>query len=194
MTEKNPVTQENFDALLNWLDFDREAAGEKYEKIRRGLIYIFYGRGCQQAEELADETINRVVLKLPQIVEDYVGEQALYFYGVAKNIYYEWERQQNKEKKVPIFDDSRTTESEAEAGREKEAEYECLENCLQTLPAAQRRLVIEYYRHEKIAKVEYRRKLAADAKISLNALQVKMSRLRTFLQNCVRDCAAKKRW
>lgn len=190
MIEKNPVTQENFDALLNWLDLNREAAGEKYEKIRRRLIGVFRGRGCGQAEELADETINRVTLKLPQIAENYIGEPVLYFYGVADNIHHEWLRRQNKEGKVPLFSDNRTTENETEAGRE--TEYECLETCLETLPAAQRRLVVEYYRYKKIVKVEYRRKLAEESKISSNALQIKMHRLRALLHDCVRDCTAKK--
>lgn len=191
MIEKNPVTQEKFDALLNWLDLNREAAGEKYEKIRRRLIGVFRGRGCGEAEELADETINRVTLKLPQVVENYVGEPVLYFYGVANNIHHEWLHRQKREKKVQLFNDNRTIENETEV--ERETEYECLETCLETLPAAQRRLVVEYYRYEKIAKIEYRRKLAEESKISLNALQIKMHRLRALLHDCVRDCAAKKR-
>ncbi|HEY0047746.1 MAG TPA: hypothetical protein VGB68_00565, partial [Pyrinomonadaceae bacterium] len=63
MDKENVINQENFDVLLNWLDRNREIAGQKYEKIRRRLIRIFLGRGCFEAEELADETINRVTRK-----------------------------------------------------------------------------------------------------------------------------------
>jgi hypothetical protein len=40
------LSQEAFDALLDWLDSDREQAALKYETIRRSLIKIFTGRGC----------------------------------------------------------------------------------------------------------------------------------------------------
>ena len=38
------LSQEAFDALLIWLDSDREQAALKYERIRGGLIKIFTGR------------------------------------------------------------------------------------------------------------------------------------------------------
>ena len=54
------LTQEDFDRLLRWLDANLEAAGKEYEAIRQRLIKIFARRGCSEAEDLADETINRV--------------------------------------------------------------------------------------------------------------------------------------
>ena len=39
------LTQELFDTLLDWLDPDRERAGQKYETIRLKLIKIFTSRG-----------------------------------------------------------------------------------------------------------------------------------------------------
>ncbi|MDQ3710769.1 MAG: hypothetical protein M3388_00895 [Acidobacteriota bacterium] len=186
MIEKNPVTQEGFDTLLNWLDRNRETAGEKYEKIRRRLIRIFVGRGCYEAEELADETISRVTLKLPQVIENYLGDPILYFYGVANHIHHEWLRKQNKTKNLQLLDTDKVSAGDSES------EYECLETCLETLPANQRQLIIEYYRNEKTAKIEHRRKLAKELEISPNALQVKTFRIRTNLQECVRNCIAEK--
>ena len=61
------LSQEAFDALLKWLDSDREQAAMKYEDIRKRLIKIFTGRDCVEAEDLADETINRVVSKLDEL-------------------------------------------------------------------------------------------------------------------------------
>ena len=61
------LSQEAFDALLKWLDSDREQAAMKYEEIRKRLIKIFTGRDCVEAEDLADETINRVVSKLDEL-------------------------------------------------------------------------------------------------------------------------------
>jgi DNA-directed RNA polymerase specialized sigma24 family protein len=184
MIKKNVVTQEGFDALLDWLDRNRETAGEKYEKIRQRLIRVFVGRGCYEAEELTDETINRVTLKLPHVIKNYVGEPTLYFYGVANNIHREWLRKQ-KSVKFPQISDVETTS-------EANLEYKCLETCLETLPARQRRLIIDYYREDKKAKIEHRKKLAKKLGIGTNALQIKTCRIRSVLLECVRECVARK--
>jgi RNA polymerase sigma factor (sigma-70 family) len=189
MAKDNAVTQESFDLLLGWLDrSNRETAGQRYEKIRHRLIRIFLGRGCFEAEELADETINRAALKLPQIVENYAGDPALYFYGVADKIYLEWLRKQKKIKQVPFGETKSAEEIESSA----EVEYECLEACLETLHEEYRRLIVEYYRKEKSAKIENRKALALELKISVNALQVKASRIRSSLKECVRHCVAER--
>src|SRR4051794_16211659 len=92
MNREQNITQESFDRLLEWLDADRERAGYRYEAIRRRLITIFTCRGCREAEALADETINRVTIKLPEIADAYVGDPALYFYGVAQKVHLEYLR------------------------------------------------------------------------------------------------------
>src|SRR4051794_17203645 len=86
------LNSEGFDSLLEWLDPDRERAGAKYEEIRRRLVKIFMGRACSSAEDLADETINRVTLKLGEIKSDYRGEPERYFYAVARNVAREYLR------------------------------------------------------------------------------------------------------
>jgi hypothetical protein len=73
------LDQDGFDKLLGWLGPDRDSAGKKYEEIRLKLIKIFARRGCMLAEELADETMDRVCNKAQKIVDDYKGDPALYF-------------------------------------------------------------------------------------------------------------------
>lgn len=80
------LTQRAFDALLAWLDPDRELAGEKYEDIRYRLIKFFERRGCPAPEELADEVLNRVSKKLDEGTEVRAFE---YFYGVALRVFHE---------------------------------------------------------------------------------------------------------
>jgi RNA polymerase sigma factor (sigma-70 family) len=186
MAKENDITEENFVVLLAWLDHDRESAAHKYEKIRQRLIRILHGRGCFEAEELADETFNRVTGKVHQLSAVYVGEPALYFYGVADKIYLEWLRRQKKTKQLQIPENERKNASEIEI------EHECLESCLEKLPADQRELIVEYYREEKSAKIKNRQKLAAKHGVSANALQVKALRIRTRLKDCVRACIAGK--
>jgi len=67
-------------------------------------------------------------------------------------------------------------------------EYNCLESCMQALTADNRQLVYEYYRENKAAKIENRKKLAGQLGIALNALRIRACRIRASLQECVRGC------
>lgn len=89
-----PVSREAFDQMLVWLDTDRERAGQKYEEIRYRLIKIFVCHGCIDPEGLADETIDRVIHKVPEIAPNYAGNPALYFSGVARYILLEYKIEQ----------------------------------------------------------------------------------------------------
>ena len=62
--EKYSLTSEDFDGLLAALNSDSDRAGQMYQDIRDHLIRIFVWRGCSEAEDYADETINRVARKL----------------------------------------------------------------------------------------------------------------------------------
>lgn len=176
------LSQEVFDAFLDWLSVDREQAGKKYEEIRRKLIKIFTCRGCTVAEDLADETINRVTRKVQEIKDTYVGDPAHYFYGVAHNVHLEYLRKRAEAVPPPP----------PQPSDDIEPEYECLEQCMQTLPPQNRELVLQYYQEEKRAKIDHRRKLAQSLGIELNALRIRAHRIRASLQDCMRQCLALK--
>lgn len=171
------LTQDSFEALLDWLDPNRDVAGQKYEIIRSRLIKIFACRGCFEAEDLADETINRVTSKLKEIEGSFFGERARYFYGVANKIHLEYLRRKPPPPPLPRPDSN-----------EIEQEYDCLERCLQRLTPNNRDLVLQYYREERQAKIDHRRRLAEQLGIALNALRIRAHRIRASLQDCVRDC------
>ena len=172
------LSQETFDDFLAWLDPDRERAGKKYESIRRRLIEIFTCRGCRDAEDLADETINRVALKAQEIAPGYVGDPALYFYGVAQKVHLESLRRKPRVPPPPPVNEP----------NDVEFEYECLERCMEQLASSQRELVLQYYREDKRAKIDSRKELAAHLGIELNALRIRAHRLRATLRECVEKC------
>lgn len=178
MNQENALTQTAFDSLLAWLDADREQAGKKYESIRQRLIKIFTCRGCLDAEELADETINRVTVKAPLIAKEYTGDPALYFYGVAQKVFLESLR-----KRPPVVMPPPVVRSD-----EIEQEYECLERCMGQLSQSNRELVLEYYQNDKRAKIDHRKKLAERLGIAQNALRIRAHRIRVSLQQCVMVC------
>ena len=175
------ITQEAFARFLTWLHPDPDQAGEKYEEIRRRLIKIFACRGCDCPEDLSDETINRVVRKVPEIAESYEGDPALYFYGVVRYVHHEYLR----EKPIP-------PPPPADEPSSREEDYECLEQCMENLPSRSRDLFLEYCREEKHAKIEHRKQLAERLGIELNALRIRACRIRMQLQTCVLECLQNK--
>lgn len=172
------LTQESFDALLDWLDPHREQAGQKYEDIRSSLIKIFTCRGCFEPEDLADETINRVTSKLKQIEGDFIGDRARYFYGVANKVHLEYLRRKPVQPSLVL---SLTSD-------EVEQEFKCLETCMEQLTPENRELVLQYYQEEKKAKIDHRKMLAEKLGIASNALRIRACRIRASLLECVKAC------
>jgi DNA-directed RNA polymerase specialized sigma24 family protein len=182
MNKKWVLSQESFDALLAWLDSDRERAGAKYEEIRRRLIKIFAGRGCLEAEDLADETINRVTSKLNEIGKEFTGDCERYFYGVANKVYMEYQRRKQPQPPPATAEDSNRVEQECD----------CLEECIAQLSSEDRELLLQYYHAEGRAKIDERKHLAEKLGIAPNALRIRAFRIRTALQECVENCLERK--
>ncbi len=174
------LTRESFDALLAWLDSDREVAGQQYEAIRRRLIKLFTCRGCYEPEDLADETINRVIKKLPEIEKEFAGDKIRYFYGVANKVHLEYIRR----KPVPDLPIDLAIDDEAPPN----LELECLDKCIAELTTNNQSLLIEYYQEDKRAKINHRKDLAERLGIAANALRIRAYRLRAGVEVCVRDC------
>jgi hypothetical protein len=172
------ITQEDLDRLLSWLAPDRAKAGERYEGIRRKLILIFVSHGWASPEEMADDCINRVTRKLPEIEGEYQGAPEFYFYGVAKIIELEWTRK-DRPIEIPIKEG---------ISPERERYLDCLDRCLGKLPAFSRALVVEYYQEEKQAKIDRRAALARKLGIAINALRIRAHRIRQHLEACVLEC------
>jgi len=188
MREKWALTQDSFEMLLAWLAPEPETAGQKYETIRRRLIVFFYGRGLQDAEELADETINRVARKVNEIAEHYQGDPALYFYGIAQKIHLEARRKKpeistNSEPIYqPVFD---------EHSDECLSRRNCLNKCLVKLPDEERGIIVQYYASEDQTNINHRHHLAQKLGLTPNTLRVRAFRIRQRLQKCVQNCLQK---
>jgi DNA-directed RNA polymerase specialized sigma24 family protein len=178
MREQMEMTKKAFDTLLAWLHSDRNLAGEKYEIIRRGLAQFFERRGCNEPADLADETIDRVIKKLPKIADQYTGEQTKYFYGVARRIYLEYLRR--PQIIPPVI--------EPEDSIIQEIKDRCRQKCLNKLSSEDRQLITGYYLKEKQEKIEYRRKLAVQYGLTSNALTVRAFRIRSSLNRCLGEC------
>lgn len=182
MKHERPVTQAAFDSLLSWLDPDRERAAEKYEQIRRRLIRLFTCRGRPDAEDLADETIDRVTLKAHEVARTYVGDPGLYFYGVARNVFRESLRQRPQVAPPPPPDPVETETTERE--------QQCFDRCMDELPGANRQLLIEYFSDDGRAKIDRRKEMAARLGVAQNALRIRVHRIKATVDECARRCLA----
>jgi DNA-directed RNA polymerase specialized sigma24 family protein len=149
----------------------------KYEDIRLRLIKIFTGRASADADDLADETINRVTSKLNEI-QDFTGDRRRYFFGVANKVSLEYQRRKPPQPPpVPPVDSDQV-----------ELEYRCLERCIEGLSEQHRELLMAYYGAEGRAKIEQRRLLAEKCGIAPNALRLRAFRIRQSLLECVENC------
>jgi RNA polymerase sigma factor (sigma-70 family) len=181
--------EDNFDALLAWLDPDREQAGAKYEDIRHSLIHIFSWQGCFDAEDLADETISRVAKKFPELASSYTGDPALYFYGVAKRMRLEIMRRARPDESA-VLENIEHPDPPSEPD-DSENVYDCLHECLSNLIPGDRELVLLYHQEEQ-PNIESRRTLAQRIGVSPNNLRVKVHRIRGGLHKCIEECVRQK--
>lgn len=179
---QNQERLEYFDSLLEWLDSDRDRAAEKYEMIRQSLIQIFIWKGCLEAESLADETFDRVMLRVPELRETYVGNPSVYIHAVAKKLLAEHTRVRTVRLETLVPPNPRTTDIE------NEKMSDCLERCLLNLSPYSRDLILDYYSKEHSKKASHRKDLGEKLGVSVTQLRVRMFRIRKTLEACIGAC------
>lgn len=186
MSKQIEITPTNFNRLLRWLDEDKTLAAEKYKKIHRRLVQMFLARGAYPAEDLADQTFDRVIKRLPDIIDSYEGDPAPYIFRTARNICFEFVK---KPKHEPLPEMLAAPETEA-----TENIYQtCLKMCLEKLSAEQRQLFVDYFLFENEKKSEHHEEMSRRLGITINYLRTKIYRIRMNLEKCVGECVGKKR-
>jgi DNA-directed RNA polymerase specialized sigma24 family protein len=178
------MTPDDFEELILWLDPDPAGTGvpnpergaEKYEKIRHRIIKIYTDRGYHRAEEVADETMERVGIKVKKLRLTYEGDPALYFYGVAKRVYHEFLRDEKHTITAPLPVDDPD---------EVERRHAWLEHCLDELKSESRELILCFYYGEKRKKIDNRKALAARLGITSRALSLRALHIRQRLLQCM---------
>src|SRR6185369_8107393 len=71
---------------------------------------------------------------------------------------------------------------------EHDQRQQCFDGCLEGLPLSNRNLILFYYQEERGAKIELRKTLADQLKISLDALRIRAHRIRKGLEQCITSC------
>ena len=181
------LTATQFESLLRRLHPNRESAGEKHEDIRWQLTKFFEWNSGFPAEDLVDETLDRVARRLEELeIPDVVS----FAWGVARNVKHEASRKAAR--MVPIPDrpdeagfpiDTRNAEDYIHDKMEFEQQRKCLHACIQRLSPEDRKLFLAYH-HPEGDSNEFRQKLACSLGLTMNALRVRVNRLRNKVEKC----------
>jgi DNA-directed RNA polymerase specialized sigma24 family protein len=177
---KSTVTAELFRKFLRWLSDNDELAVQEYQSIRTKLVRYFIHKGCSDPDELFDKTVDVVVGKI-----DSCGECAsplAYCYGVAKNIW----RQDLRERKAETLDEDIALPFHPDL-EIHEQDLKCLDYCMDRLSPGDRDIVSQYHQGQRRDKIDTRKRLA-DALGGVNALRIRMCRIRKNLRVCVAEC------
>jgi DNA-directed RNA polymerase specialized sigma24 family protein len=183
------LQEQTFRRLLAWLDQGGNTNGQSYLAIRERLLGYFDRKNCLHADELADETLNRVARRLDEEGGNIETEvPAKYCYIVARFVFMEYLR--TNEKELAALDDLGRQEHalSPEDRDQEERMLECLDRCSAKLEPSQRKLIFGYYSGEQRVKIENRRSLAQTLSISVNALSIRACRIRDRLEKCVKEC------
>jgi DNA-directed RNA polymerase specialized sigma24 family protein len=173
------LRRDSFNALLGALHPDREQASVEYERLRVRLVRFFQWQSESSAEDLADESLDRLAMKIER------GEQILdlrnYLHGIARMVVRESRQRRRREQTLV----ERATHFLHLAGKDPLAEelYRAMEIGMDKIPAESRDLLLRYYSADgRNAGIANRERMAAELGISLNALRNRALRLRTELE------------
>jgi DNA-directed RNA polymerase specialized sigma24 family protein len=173
--------------FLACLDPDSDRAGQKYESLRLTLIKFFDWRGAHSPDELADETINRVIRKVDG--GDAIRDVPTYCHGVARMVLLE--SLKGPESRRADFEELPPAALVAPDPEKQDDRLDCFEQCLKELPLESRQLILQYYVDEKRGKINRRLAMAERLGIPLNALRSRAQRIRNRLEKCANGCIQK---
>jgi RNA polymerase sigma factor (sigma-70 family) len=175
--------------LLLWLGEDAATGARQYVVMRQRLVTLFEFKGCQGAEDLADETLDRTARAILKPGFAYEGTPIAYLRGVARNICLESFRRNRtvSQETMPELADTIADPLSADDGTEQLHAF--LDRCLARLSEHKRTLLLRYYQGDKSAKIDGRVQLAQEFAMELNTLRLQIFRLRNIVRKCVESYA-----
>jgi DNA-directed RNA polymerase specialized sigma24 family protein len=177
--------------LIAFLARGGRSGGAAYEDLRQRLQLFFEWKGCGGAPDLADETLNRVAAKLAageQIVTD---EPWRYAFGVARFVYLEAVKRNARHTQVERGDSAEPRDGDRDAAAQREARLAALEACLGALPPRTQQMLLRYHEDDGRQRIDHRKQLADELGIALNALRIRVHRVRLQIEDCVRSRLAR---
>ncbi|MGH9458822.1 MAG: hypothetical protein ACRD2J_14410 [Thermoanaerobaculia bacterium] len=170
-----------FERLLGTLSPDRDRAAVEYTRLHDRVVGLLRWWGSSRATELADETLDRLARKLAQGTEIQPGSLGAYARAVARRVFYE---SREEPPSAPLPAEVLLAPSTDD---ERESAMRCFDGCLESFAPDDRTQLLRYYDHGG-GKIDARRRLGAELRLSPGALRIRMHRLRERLGACVTAC------
>ena len=167
------------------LDFDMERAADKYEDIRRTLISYFRGRRFNEAEDLADQTIDRIAERAQESWNNVAFARA-----VARRVASE----QYRKRKIVSLEILPELMQNAKYGGDEDEDalfrhrLNCLRVRLRELCPLDRRMLLEYYECTQTTRFRDKKELAEAFSLTRGALTVRVFRIRRKLRQLLGKC------
>lgn len=182
--------------MLALLNEDPGRAEQEFLALRRKLVKFFEWRGCTMPEDLADESIFRVASQLGEGLVIQATQPSCYFYGVARNVLREhWDAARKEAVEIDCVDQERHLSIDPDEMAERESErerreqlIERIEMCMKGMPPDARAMLMEYFGQTGHDKIVARNQIAQRMNISINALRLRVLRLKQDLRQCVGAC------
>ncbi|MEN3334689.1 MAG: hypothetical protein V7641_4054 [Blastocatellia bacterium] len=178
---RKDVNPEIFARFWELLAPDTEEAGRRYTCLHNKLTSFFSMKGIGDPESAADETIDRAVLKIG--AGAVVPDVNKYCLGIARNLVKERYRFMQRENSVLQKFIRELSNSSIE---QVERIYSILKPCFEQLAVEEQQLLQVYCQEiQGRARAQHRRELAETMKVTVLALRIRVTRLRSSLTECV---------
>jgi DNA-directed RNA polymerase specialized sigma24 family protein len=189
------------DEFLAFLNSDRPEEGlseaevqhqraKRYLDIQEKLARLFAWRGCYEQDDLARIALDRAESKWaeahrsPDPAAKDKPNPVTFVCGFVRYVFLEWLAKRQAQTHTHAVEPPNESRSP-----EDDFRLECLESCMnEVLQPAERYLIIEYYKGEKVAKINSRKRMAEQLNFKTNTLRVECHRIRLRLRACVARC------
>jgi|SRR6266404_5383396 len=183
------------DRLLRFFDDDPVIASEKLLRCRQKLVRRFSAERCRDAEDLANETLSRVLDALNKTPQRLTSQIEAFISGFATNLIHESRRSPSHKEDpletIPAAKEPRTRPMHELLidFSEQEDLRRCLERCLDQLDSKERTTLITYYTTEPGDKAKaVRRNLASSLNLTSAQLRKRAFKLRERLEAFTKLC------
>lgn len=170
------LDQTVFDKLFRLLEPDAQSTEGGFQRCRLKLFKFFVWRHCEDPDNLADETISRLLKNVRAGQEISADNPYSYIYAIATNVFKEYLRGKKKSGLVIDIDELRVIALPITAA-------DCKKQCLEQLSAENLELLAHYYLDD-----DDRNDIAREQGLSLNALRLQIHRIKLGLRRCWEDC------
>lgn len=188
MKSRRDAGPDQFNRFLARLDGDSTRAWQAYDSLRRKLVVFFRYQCPLQAEDLAEEVLDRVARKA---AEQEIRDLGDFAFGVARNLRREMLRRKVTWTRIAGFEmvggkarPNTNPEDSIIETLDLGKTIDDLAQCLERLKPDDRKLLLEYYSPDDENIAECRLLLARQLGVSMGSLRNRMLRLREKLEAC----------